>query len=88
MQEHFNENYLESDKFPKSVFKGQIDHHDYINFEKDGLYAETVTGQLTIHGITQTVSIPVTITIQNGVTMAKAEFNIVLSDYSISIPSL
>ena len=40
MQEHFNENYMESDKFPKSTFKGKITNHDKINFQKDGAYPE------------------------------------------------
>src|SRR4030095_1374411 len=50
MQEHFNENYLESDKFPKSVFKGRIEDVSKVNFGEDGKYNVVVTGDLTIHG--------------------------------------
>jgi polyisoprenoid-binding protein YceI len=88
MQEHFNENYLESDKFPKSVFKGRIDDLGKVNFEKEGKYVASVTGQLTIHGETQTVTTPASITIEKGSALANADFNIALADYKISIPSL
>src|SRR5262245_55593100 len=66
MQEHFNENYLESDKFPKSIFKGQIDDISKVNFDKDGTYSVFVTGELTIHGQSRTLKTPVTITILKG----------------------
>jgi polyisoprenoid-binding protein YceI len=88
MQEHFNENYLESDKFPKSAFKGKIDDISKVNFDKDGKYTIAVTGQLSIHGETKTLTTPATITIQGGITTADANFNISLADYRISIPSL
>jgi polyisoprenoid-binding protein YceI len=88
MQEHFNENYLESDKFPKSTFKGKIDDLSTVNFEKDGKYPVAVTGDLFIHGETKSLVAPATITIQNGTVTATADFNISLSDYKIKIPSL
>jgi len=88
MQEHFNENYLESDKFPKSVFIGRIDDVSKVDFDKDSEYAVTVTGQLTIHGVTRTLTTPTILTIKNRVTIANATFNISLTDYKISIPSL
>src|SRR5690242_16719248 len=50
MQEHFNENYMESDKFPKAVFKGNIGK-GAVNFAKDGNYPVTAKGKLTIHGV-------------------------------------
>ena len=88
MQEHFNENYLESDKFPKSVFIGRIDDVSKVDFDKDSEYAVTVTGQLTIHGVTRTLTTPTILTVKNRVTIANATFNISLTDYKISIPSL
>ena len=88
MQEHFNENYLESDKFPKSVFIGRIDDVSKVDFDKDAEYAVTVTGQLTIHGVTRTVTAPAILSVKNRVTIANATFNISLTDYKISIPSL
>src|SRR4030095_6719874 len=66
MQEHFNENYLESDKFPKSTFRGQIDDLSKINFEKDGKYLVSVSGELTLHGEAQTLTALAMITIIKG----------------------
>ncbi len=88
MQEHFNENYLESDKFPKAAFKGRIDTISNIDFEKDGKHTVSVTGQLSIHGETKTITTLGTITIQSGTTTANADFNISLTDYKINIPPL
>src|SRR5687767_3645741 len=48
MQEHFNEDYIESDKFPKAGFKGQITNNSSINYAVNGSYPATVSGQLTI----------------------------------------
>ena len=88
MQEHFNENYMESDKYPKAEFKGNITNHKDINFTKDGTYNATVTGKLTIHGETKDVSVPGTITVKGNTVTAKAKFNVALKDYKISVPSL
>jgi polyisoprenoid-binding protein YceI len=88
MQEHFNENYLESDKFPKSVFKGSIDDISIIDFNKEGKYSVTITGQLTVHGETKTITTPVVFTIQKESVLAAAEFLINLTDYKIQIPAL
>ena len=88
MQEHFNENYLESDKFPKSVFKGFINDLSKIDFSQEGKYTVTVTGQLTLHGETKTVTTPATFTVQKESMIAVAEFSIELDDYKIRIPAL
>ena len=88
MQEHFNENYLESDRFPKSTFKGKIEDLSKVNFDKDGKYTVVVTGELFIHGETKSLVTPATITIHSGTATATTEFNISLSDYKIKIPSL
>jgi polyisoprenoid-binding protein YceI len=88
MQEHFNENYLESDKFPKSTFKGRIEDLSKIDFTRDGNYRVSVSGQLTIHGEARPVNGPASFTIANGSALALAEFNINLSDYKITIPAL
>lgn len=88
MQEHFNENYLESSKFPKANFKGKIENIADINFEKDGNYKAKVSGTLTIHGISKQVSSTATFKVSNGKIEANSKFSVILSDYSISIPSL
>src|SRR5688500_15365572 len=56
MQEHFNENYMESDKYPKSTFKGKITDLSKVNFNKDGTYNVKVQGDLFIHGVTKNVT--------------------------------
>jgi polyisoprenoid-binding protein YceI len=87
MQEHFNENYLESDKYPEATFLGKITNIKDINFTKEGIYPATVEGKLTIHGQTQLVKQNGTLEIKNGAVTAKSKFNILLSDYNISIPN-
>ena len=88
MEEHFNENYVESHKFPKAEFKGSIINNETINYAKDGTYSVTVKGKLTIHGETKEVETPGKLTVQGGKINANASFSILLSDYKVSIPGL
>ena len=86
MQEHFNSDYMESDKFPKATFKGKI--QEQVDISKDGTYAITVTGDLTVHGVTQKRSVPGTIAIKNGVITMTSEFMVKCADHHITIPSI
>ena len=88
MQEHFNENYLESGKYPKATFKGKIDDLAKVKFDQDGTYKTTVSGDLTLHGVTKPVSTPATFTVKSGKITVAANFNAALADYGVSIPSL
>lgn len=88
MEEHFNENYMESEKFPKAGFKGSITDLNRVSFGADGQYTVTVSGDLTIHGVTNKVSTPGTITIKGGKISADARFNVKTADYNISIPKV
>jgi polyisoprenoid-binding protein YceI len=88
MQEHFNENYLESDKFPYATFKGKIANADEINFSNVGRYKAIVEGDLTIHGITRKVKEEGQIDVGNGEIFAKANFYVATADYDIKIPRL
>ena len=88
MQEHFNENYVESDKYPKADFKGVVANNAAVNYAKDGTYNVTVKGKLTIHGVTKDVEAPGTIKLNDGKVDAASTFNIKLSDYNISIPAV
>jgi polyisoprenoid-binding protein YceI len=88
MEEHFNENYVESSKFPKAEFKGEIKNSDKVDFTKDGTYTVKVKGKLTMHGESNDVETEAKIIIQNGKINAKADFNVLLSDYKVSIPGL
>jgi polyisoprenoid-binding protein YceI len=86
MQEHFNSDYMESDKYPKATFKGKIQQP--IDVTKNGSYPVTVSGELDVHGVKQTRIIPGTITINNGnITMA-SEFMVKCVDHRIDIPKL
>lgn len=86
MEEHFNENYMESEKFPKSVFKGKITNISSVDFKKTGIYEVTIEGELTIHGVTKTVSTKGTIEVTSVGINADSKFVIVPEDYKISIP--
>lgn len=88
MMEHFNENYMESDKFPKSIFKGKITNMEKINFLKDGTYPGNVKGVLEIHGVKKEVETNGQFKVSGETVIAIAEFEIVLEDYAITIPSL
>lgn len=86
MQEHFNENYLESDKFPKAVFSGTFS--EAINTAVAGIYAVTVKGQLTLHGVTRTIEVPARFKVQPGKLTGNADFAVKPQDFNIKIPSL
>ncbi|NML20360.1 YceI family protein [Pseudoflavitalea sp. G-6-1-2] len=88
MQEHFNENYVESEKYPNAQFIGQITGTPLPDLSKDGTYAAKVEGKLTLHGITRDISTESTIIVKQGQVHATAAFNILLSDYKIKIPAL
>ncbi len=88
MQEHFNENYVHSDKYPKAKFKGELEGFDGINWTKDGEYKLNCVGDLTLHGQTKPVSTPFTIKVKGEVITGTSEFTILLSDYKIEIPSV
>ena len=83
MQEHFNENYAESEKFPKSDFKGFITNIKEINFSKDGSYSAKVKGSLTVHGVTHEVETVGNVDVKDGRVSAKCKFVISLRDYGI-----
>ena len=87
MQEHFNDNYVESDKFPNAEFRGKISNPGSVNFGKDGTYNATVEGKLTIHGISRDVRHAGTVEVSSGKILAKSKFTILLSDYGIDIPA-
>ncbi len=88
MEEHFNENYMESDKLPKSTFQGKITNLEAIDFSKEGTYTATLEGDLTIHGVKQHVASVGTIIVSKDKISATASFSVKPKDYKISIPSL
>jgi len=88
MQQHFNENYVESDKYPKAEFKGKITNNSDVNYLKDGTYTAKVKGQLTIRGVTKDVETTGTLKINGGKINASSTFNVLLSDYNIKVPAI
>lgn len=85
MQEHFNEKYMESDKYPKSTFQGKISGFDG---KGQGIQQVTAAGKLTIHGVTRDVEIPGTIEKQDNKLVMRSKFMVKLADYKITIPQL
>lgn len=87
MEEHFNENYLESTKFPKSTFKGKV-----LNFDKSKLTATKTAydleGEINIHGITKKIKTKIYLSSNSGKITATSVFDVNLSEYKIEIPSL
>ncbi len=89
MQEHFNENYVESDKYPKSTFKGSVTNIKEVNLSKDGSYPVKLKGQMTLHGVTKEVEADGTLTVKGGaIVSGKSNFKILFSDFNIVIPNL
>lgn len=88
MQEHFNENYIESEKFPSAEFDGYFTGKDRIDLSKSGAYEVIVKGNMTIHGVTKSISTKGTIEVDGKTVTAKAVFMIKVADYDIDIPTI
>lgn len=86
MQEHFNENYMESDKYPNSTFSGKVVNLKDVNFSKPGTYDATIEGDLTIHNVTRKISEKGTFTVGSDVVSGHAKFIVKPADYDIKIP--
>lgn len=86
MQDHFNSEYLESDKFPKAIFKGKIQQH--INTAQNGTYPVTAVGELDVHGVKQNRTLQGSITVNNGAVSVASEFMVKCADHNIQIPKI
>lgn len=87
MQEHFNENYMESGKYPNASFKGSVEGLSEIDLEKDGTYEMNFSGVMTIHGQSKEISETVNIVVKEGKVTLEASFMLKCSDYGIEIPA-
>jgi hypothetical protein len=85
MQVHFNEKYLESEKFPRSSFQGKIIG---LNMSSTEIQHIKAVGKLTIHGVTREVDIPGTVHIQGKTIALKSKFLVKLEDYNIKVPQI
>jgi polyisoprenoid-binding protein YceI len=88
MEEHFNENYIESDKYPRSTFKGKILNLASIDFTKSGKYDVTVEGDMNIHNVPKKITAKGIIEVVSGGINASSKFNIIPEDYNMAIPSV
>ncbi len=87
MEEHFNENYIESHQYPKTSFKGSI-----LNFDSNALSNQPrtvqLTGELSMHGVNKLISVSATITKSDEQITLTSSFSVKTSDFGIKIPSL
>lgn len=88
MQEHFNENYMESDKFPKSTFKGSFEMPADLKAMKDGTYELDVTGELSVHGVKKPLHTKATLVVENGSLSGEVVFKVKVKDHDIKIPKV
>ena len=86
MQEHFNENYMESSKYPKSTFRGKINESP--DLSKDGTYKVTCTGMMYMHGVEKLITVPGNITVNAGDVHLVANFKAKLDDYKVARPKM
>ena len=88
MQEHFNENYMESDRYPVASFKGKVDDPAALDLSKKGVYTVSCTGQLSMHGAAKDVKLKATFTVKDGKVSLTGTFPVRLSDYNIKVPGV
>lgn len=88
MEEHFNENYVESEKFPKATFKGTIEKTLSEAMLSPGTYQINATGELTIHGVTKPLKTPVTLLITEKEIKASGKFLVKVADHDIKVPTI
>jgi len=86
MQEHFNENYVESEKFPATTFKGKLKNYDKSSFKTNQEYKIEIEGDLTLHGETKKINSIATIFWGEKNIKANSSFNVSPNDFNIKIP--
>jgi len=84
MQKHFNENYMDSEKYPKATFEGKITNYQAV----DGSYKARASGEMTIHGKTNKIEVDGDVIINDQTITISAVFPIALKDYKIKIPKI
>ena len=88
MEEHFNSDYIQSDKYPSSTFKGMITDINKTDVTKDGAYKVNIQGDLNIHGVSKNITTQATLIVKDGKFSGSSVFKILLKDYNIKIPSI
>lgn len=87
MQEHFNENYLESDEFPNASFKGSIAGAEGVDLNKDGDYRVALSGTMNIHGVDRKVEEQAVVRVKAGKLSLNSKFILRPEDYGVNIPA-
>ncbi|MGQ3015062.1 MAG: YceI family protein [Flavobacteriales bacterium] len=87
MQDHFNTQYLHTDKYPNATFDGKFTNPSAVSYDKDGSYSVEASGKLTIHGVTKEIKEKGTVTVKGNAVSTKSTFTINLADYNVTIPS-
>ncbi len=85
-EEHFNEKFLESEKYPEATFMGKIIEN--FSFDKDGTFEIRAKGKLWIHGVENERIIRSFVTVKNGEATVQSHFNVALSDHNIKVPKV
>jgi len=86
MQEHFNEKFVESEKYPKSTFKGRLENFSEIQLKKGDEEEVVIKGSLTIHGVTKDIEVKGELFNDNGIIDLQFAFQVQVADYNIEIP--
>ncbi|CAG4992525.1 hypothetical protein DYBT9275_00980 [Dyadobacter sp. CECT 9275] len=86
MEEHFNENYMETGKYPSAVFTGKI--KETVDYSKDGIYPVHADGVLDMHGVRQNRSLKGQMVISGGQIILTSDFDVKLADHQIEVPKL
>ena len=86
MEEHYNENYMETEKYPSALFTGKV--KEAIDYTKNGLYNVTVDGVLDVHGVKQSRTIKGQISVADGYITLTSTFDVKLADHKIEVPTL
>lgn len=86
MEEHFNENYIESSKYPKATFKGTIQDFDFSGVSGEREYM--IKGTLNLHGVDKNLEVPAVISIKGGAVLISTQFVLKPADFKIKIPSI
>ncbi len=88
LEEHFNENYLHTNKYPNATYKGKLIGFDKSMLTKDGVYKFSSEGKVELHGVTKDFKGAVTLTVKGGAATFNCTFNIKAEDHNIDIPAL
>ncbi len=88
LEEHFNDNYLQTDKIPNATYKGKLNGFTKELLAKDGTYNLSSDGQLTMHGVTKTFKNPVKLVVSGKTATFYCDFGIKAEDYKIDIPGI